>query len=190
MPVGTQSAVFMAAVQSSYAAADAAAHAAAHVAIHGSHHYRNAALLELADRFLGELSEAVIGVLKVSTIARKVLVSAAQQRHAIARRQLSTQADADLVALKLQEAVANLRFLVTPQRNPRIFELIGYSPSADKCIVLPLKLVPAGAAKTGQDEWWIQTAIPFGAKRYRYRLARKELVILQTGSLPKNFSEE
>jgi hypothetical protein len=74
MPVGTP-----AAIASSYASQAASQHAA----IDASMTYRNAALLELADRFLGELSNDIVSALGIETSARRVLVSAANQRHAI-----------------------------------------------------------------------------------------------------------
>ena len=81
MPVGTQFAII-----SSYAA-HAAHHSALHLAVQSTvGSFRNAALLELADRFLGELPDFVISALGIKTEARRVLVSAAQQRHAISRR--------------------------------------------------------------------------------------------------------
>jgi len=183
MPVGTAAAV--ATAHMDHVASQRAAYAAVHAGLHS----RNAALLELADRFLGELSEAIISALGVTTAARRVLISAAQQRHAIARRQLSTQLDADLVAARLTEALGNLRFLLAPQRDPRVFEVVGYTPSADRCIRLPLKLVQAASATTKQDEWWVQTAIPFGVSKYRTRRARGELRTLQAGCLPANFTD-
>jgi hypothetical protein len=180
MPAGTQAAIFT---------ANFASTTAAHAAILASQVYRNAALLELADRLLGELSEDIIAALGVETPARRVLVSAAQQRHAIARRQLATQFDADLMATRLTEALANLRFLITPQRDPRIFVVLGFVQSANKCIGLPLKLVRADKAATKQDEWWVQTAFPFGAARFRSKYAQGQLRVLQPGPLPTNYVE-
>lgn len=81
---------------------------------------------------------------------------------------------------------ANLRFLL-PQRDPRVFEVVGYSQLADRCICLALKLVPASEAKTKEDEWWVRTAFPFGARKYRVSAARGELRILVPGPLPANF---
>src|SRR5262245_45909836 len=118
LPVGTPSAI-LTALHASHTAAHSFPYPAHAVTIE----YRNAALLELADRLLGELTDAIVLALGVETAARRVLISAAQHRHAIARRQLSTQIDADLVASKLTEALINLRFLLTPQRDPRVFEV-------------------------------------------------------------------
>jgi hypothetical protein len=155
--------------------------------------FRNAALLELADRYLGHLPDVVVKVLGLSTSERRVLISAERQRHAIeqrkrARRHITAQADADLVALGPTEALANVRYQLLPQRDCRIFELVGYVPSADRCLVLPLKLVSAADAETKQDEWWVQTAFPFGLERYREAKASGLLVELQAGALPSNFS--
>jgi hypothetical protein len=68
-----------------------------------------------------------------------------------------------------------------------VFEVIGFSALADKCIRMPLKLVRAASATTKQDEWWVNTAIPFGVSTYRRRRARRELMVLQDGPLPTNF---
>jgi hypothetical protein len=97
--------------------------------------------------------------------------------------------DAELVALRLSEALANLRYHLLPQKNPRVFALVGFVPSADTCLVLALKLVSAADAKTKDDEWWIQTAHPLGARNFRKATATGKLVELQSGSLPSNFSK-
>jgi len=188
LPVGTQSAI----VASWYA--DAAYRAAAHAAVQSTvASFRNAAVLELADRYLGDLSDIVVNALGLSTPARRVLISAQCQRHAIeqrkvARHHITAQADADLVALRLTEALANVRYHLLPQRDTRIFLVVGYVPSVDRCLVLPLKLVSAADAKTKQDEWWAQTAFPFGSKPYRKAKASALLVELQAGALPSTFS--
>lgn len=188
LPVGIQSAIV-----ASYAA-NAANHAAAHVAVQATvGTFRNAAVLELADRYLGDLPDVLVQALGLSTPARRVLISAECQRHAIekrkiARHQITAQADADLVALRLTEAIANVRYQLFPQRDPRIFLVVGYVPSADRCLVLPLKLVSVANAETKQDEWWVQTAYPFGSKPYRKAKASTLLVELQAGELPSNFS--
>lgn len=185
MPVGTQSAI----------AASFAAHVAHHAATHAAVRatvdcYRNAALLELADRYLGELPEVLIEVLGLKTVARRVLISAEQQRHAISRRQTSSQVDADLVATRLAEALANVRWQLLPQKDPRVFEVLGYVPSADRCLLLPLKLVAAADAETRQDEWWLQTAHPFGATNFRRAQARGYLRNVQAGPMPSNYRIE
>ncbi len=146
MLVGMQSMIALVA----RATHDAAIHAAVRSTTGTS---RNAAILELADRDLGQLSDALIEALGLQTVARRVLISAEQQRHAVNRRQIASKADADLVAVRLTEAVANVPYHLLPQRNPRIFEIVGYVPSADRCLLLPLKLVPASDAKTKRDEW-------------------------------------
>jgi hypothetical protein len=154
--------------------------------------YRNAAVLELADRYLGDIPEVMVQALGLRTAARRVLISARCQRHAIerrqiAQRQITAQADADLVALRLTEALANVRYQLLPQKDSRIFVVVGYVPSADRCLRLVLKLVSAVDAKTTQDEWWVQTAYPFGSKPFRKAKASDLLVELQAGPLPSNF---
>src|SRR6266516_615682 len=82
--------------------------AAIHAAIQSSfHNYRNAALLDLADRMIGEISDAVAHFLGLNTTARQVLISAESQRHAIARRAIVSQIDSELVATRIVEAFAN-----------------------------------------------------------------------------------
>lgn len=190
LPVGTQSAIFTAVISSH--AVSAAYHASAHAAVQATlGSFRNAAVLELADRYLGEIPEAIVVALGLRTAARRVLISAQCQRHAIARRQIaqqqsSAQADADLVALRLTEALANVRYHLLPQRGSRIFAVVGYVPSADRCLVLPLKLVSAADAKTNQDEWWVQTAFPFGSNKFRKAKANDLLVEIQAGDLPSD----
>lgn len=172
--------------QLGHAAHYAAIHAATQITMGSS---RNAAVLELADRYLGEISESVIEALQLQTKVRRVLISAEQQRHAINRRDITSKVDAELVALRLSEALANLRYHLLPQKNPRVFALVGFVPSADKCLVLALKLVSAADAKTKDDEWWIQTAHPLGVRKFRKATATGKLVELQSGSLPSNFSK-
>jgi hypothetical protein len=181
LPPGTQSAIVSA------HAHHAASLTSAYTAVQSTRGYRNAALLELADQLLGEISDAAVTVRGIPTIARKVLISSKNLRHAIERRQVSSQEDADLVALRLSEALLHPRFWLAPQSNPNVYLLIGFSPSADKCIKFPLKLVPAIRAATKIDEWWCQTAMPFGSEKFREASAKGLLSEIQRGSLPANF---
>lgn len=173
--------------------ANQAYHAARHAAVHAAVQAtlgvsRNAAILELADRYLGEIPEPVLAALGLQTTARRVLISAEQQRHAIHRRAITSKTDADLVALRLTEALSNVRYHLLPQRDPRIFALVGFVPSADRCLVLPVKLVSAVDAKTKEDEWWVQTARPLGVRSFRKARATGRLIELQPGQLPSNFA--
>ena len=179
MPVGTPSAIV----------SSTAAHAAYHPATHQAtlFQYRNAALLELADRYLGDLRDELITAIGAQSAARRVFISADRQRHAIGRRQIAAQVDADLVATRLSEALVNVRYQLLPQRNPRVFEVVGYVPTADKCLLLALKLVKAADAATKQDEWWVQTAHPFGSRNFRRELGRGHLRELASGALPSNY---
>jgi len=136
---------------------------------------RNAAVLELADRLLGEFSEEVIASLNVSTSARRVLISAERQRHAIRRRQIAAKGDAELVASRLVEAFAHVEYLMLPQR-PRVFALVGLVPSVERYLVLALKLVAGDGSKP--DEWWVQTAHPLGRKKFRKAHASGKLIRL------------
>ena len=157
----------------------AAHHAAAHAAVQAALAFpRNAAILELADRYLGELSKPVLTALGLRTTAQRVLISAAQQRHAIDRRAVASKPDADLVALRLTEALSNVQYHLLPQKNARTFALVGYTPSAERHLVLVVKLVSAVNAQTKEDEWWVQTAHPFGEKNFRQAQEAGRLVWL------------
>jgi hypothetical protein len=88
---------------------------------------------------------------------------------------------AELVALRLTEALSNIRYQLLPQNDSRIFALVAFVSSADRCLVLPLKLVAESDSKTKQNEWWVQTAIPFGTKKFRKAKAGERLIELQPG---------
>ncbi len=60
-----------------------------------------------------------------------------------------------------------MSYIVTPQRKPNVFEVVGFVPSANRYLDIVIKLVAAPRAKTGQDEWWVQTAYPFGKRTLR-----------------------
>ena len=171
--------------QASHAAYDAAVHA---VVQHMITSRRKAAVLELADRYLGDIPEVMVDVLRPPTAERHVVMSAERQRHVIERRTIADELDAELVAFRLTEALANVRYQLLPQRDPRIFEVISYVPSVDRCLVLPLKLVSAVDAGTKKDEWWLQTAFPIGAKKFRRAKAKNRLVELQAGPLPSDWA--
>jgi hypothetical protein len=143
--------------------------------------WRNAAVLELADRYLGNMPEVVIVALRLQTAARRVLISAERQHHAVHRRQIASNGDADLVALRIGEALAHLRYHLLPRKDGRIYKLIGYVPSSGRHLMLPLKFVPAVEARTKEDEWWVQTAIPFGRRELRQAKVRGHLVGLPAG---------
>jgi hypothetical protein len=154
-------------------AAHLAYQAAVHVAVQSTTHIaRNAAILELADRFVGEMSEQLVGRLGLPSKARRVLISAETQRHAIARRAISSQLDAELVASRIAEAFANVQYQLMPQRDPGVFELVGRAESADRWLLLPLKLVPSTSPETQNDELWIRTAVPFGKTKFRQAQAK------------------
>ena len=135
----------------------AAAHAAVQIS---SHMYRNAALLELADRYVGELSEQLAQRLGIRSKVRRVLISAESQRHAIARRAISSHIDADLVAQRIAEAFSDVRYMHLPQQDPQVFALVGYSASSDRWVLMPLKFI-ASPSPDKPDELWIRTAHPF-----------------------------
>jgi hypothetical protein len=122
--------------------AQQSSHIAHHVAFRsGLHIYRNAALLELADRYVGELSDAIAKCLNLPTSVRRVLISAESQRHAIARRAVSSKVDADLVAERIADAFSNVQYLLLPQQESHTYALVGHSKATDRWLLMPLKLV-------------------------------------------------
>ena len=139
----------------------------AHFAVQASfHHFRNAAVLELADRLVGHLSEELAHFLGLNIPATQVLISAETQKHVIARRAVVSQIDSELVASRIAEAFANVRYWRLPQRDLRVFELLGHVSPANRLLLLALKHIPAESASTGKDELWIRTAHPFGKERF------------------------
>ncbi|MGC3981886.1 MAG: hypothetical protein QM808_11540 [Steroidobacteraceae bacterium] len=151
--------------------------AAIHVAIQANiTHQRNIALLYFADRLIGSLNEELVRQLGIQTSARTLTMSAAAHHHAVARRQVSSQIDAELVASRISEAASNLQYQLLPQRVENVFELVGKVSSADKWLVLPIKLVRASGISK-EDKWWVRTCYPYGrkniAKAQRKGLLRK-----------------
>src|SRR6266446_2519739 len=106
MMLPSRQAVFTA-QQAFHAAYDAAVHAVVQLTTTSR---RNAAVLELADRYLGDIPEVMVDVLGLPTAERHVVISVERQRHAIKRRKIANEMDADLVALRLTEALANVRY--------------------------------------------------------------------------------
>ena len=124
-----------------------------------------AAYLGVADIVVCMLSDPLVLQLGVSTSARSVVLSRVSQRHIMAQR--SVASDAQLAADRVYEAFADLRFQRMPQRRADTFELVGYVRSAQRWLLVAVKLVPGARAKTGVDEWWISTAHPLGRKAFR-----------------------
>jgi hypothetical protein len=114
------------------------------------------------------LTEALIQAIGAeNTQARTVLISTERQRHILERRQIVSETDAELAAHRLAEALSHIHYMKVPQSKPNLFDLVGYVSSANRYIVVALKLVRAGSSKKGDNEWWIQTAYPCGAKTMR-----------------------
>lgn len=140
---------------------------------------RNAAILELADRLVGHISEELLQCLGVKTTVRRVLISAETQRHAIAQRRISSEIDSELVAQRIAEAFAKVRYLLLPQQQDQIFRLIGYAESADRWLVLPIKFITSQQSRAHEDELWIRIAFPFGRKKMRRAQAKGLLLSLE-----------
>lgn len=105
---------------------------------------------------------------------RAVMISAERQRHILERRALVSQPDAELAAHRIHEALEAYEFLM-PQRKHNTYEVIGYASSADRRILIALKLIPAAHSATKKDEWWVQTAYPFGKRTFRQHMASGRL---------------
>jgi hypothetical protein len=136
-------------------------------------------LLLLADRGVVTLSDELVGRLGAITNARVIMISAKTRRHIRERRALVSQRDADLAADRIHEALEDCHFLIMPQTKQNIYAVIGYASSADRRILVVLKLVPAARSATKQDEWWVQTAHPFGVRNFRRAMESGNLRPLQ-----------
>ena len=135
-----------------------------HYAVQSAQRQRRAraAIIALADRRIGALTEELIAALGVNTTARSVLISAERQRHILERRQLVSTFDADLALRRLQEALEQQRFLVKDT-----FKVVCWVSSVERYVLVALKFVPSARSKKGDDECWVQTAYPFGTKKFR-----------------------
>ena len=127
-----------------------------------AHRKRGAIVAALADCRIGALTEELIVALGVNTTARSVLISAERQRHILERRQLVSTFDADLALRRLQEALEQQRFLVKDT-----FKVVCWVSSVERYVLVALKFVPSARSKKGDDECWVQTAYPFGTKKFR-----------------------
>ena len=142
------------------------------------HSGRNAAVLELADRFVGDMPEDLAARLGLKSSARRVLISAASQRHAIARRAIASQLDSELVGTRIAEAFSRVRYQLLPQRDPRVLELLGHVESANRWLLLALKVVRGDPIAAKSDELWVRTAHPYGDKKFRKAMRKGFLVDL------------
>ena len=127
-----------------------------------AHRKRGAIVAALADCRIGALTEELIVALGVNTTARSVLISAERQRHILERRHLVSTFDADLALRRLQEALEQQRFLVKDT-----FKVVCWVSSVERYVLVALKFVPSAQSKKGDDEWWVQTAHPFGKRTFR-----------------------
>ncbi len=140
-----------------------------HYAVQSAQRQRRAraAIIALADRRIGALTEELIAALGVNTTARSVLISAGQQRHILKRRLIVSTGDADLATRRLQEALEQPRFLVNDEGSDTTFKVICWVLSLERDVLVVLKFVPSAQSKKGDDEWWVQTTYPFGKKTFR-----------------------
>lgn len=136
---------------------------------------RSAVAALFSVRFVANLSDAVVAALGVNTSVRMVRIAPSVQQHIADRRKQASQADVDLAVGRLSECIEHLEFSVLPQRKVGIFELVAFVPSEKRHLRVPLKFIPAAASKSNEDEWWVQTAIPFSAKTLKAALAAGKL---------------
>ncbi len=59
---------------------------------------------------------------------------------------------------------------------------IGFVPSANRHVLVALKLVSADTPNRAPTEWWIRTAYPYGRKRLKKKLASGSLQSLRKGN--------
>ncbi len=144
-----------------------------------------AILAAIADRRVADLPEKIADELGISSPVRLIKISAKHQRHIINRRQVVSRLDVELCISRLSEAVANIQYQLIPQRDARVFELIGLVPSSNRRILFALKFIDEASSKSGKDELWIRTAYPFGQKKFKRKLSRGELRTLRS-DLPPN----
>ena len=139
-----------------------------YIAVQNSHRQRAAAIIAaLADCRIGALTNELIAALGVNTTATSILISAERQRHILERRQVVSTFDADLALRRLQEALEQRRFLVKDEGSDTTFKVICWVSSAERYVLVALKFVPSARSKKGDDECWVQTAHPFGKKKFR-----------------------
>ncbi len=141
----------------------------------------SAALLALAERYLCELSEVLAISLGVTTVARAIKISARQQQHILERRGVAAKVDADLAAYRIADALSNARYLKRSTKARR-FEIIGEVPETGRHLLVALKLVPSEGATSGEDEWWVVTAIPLGKRKLRQLTNSDQLTVLPNGA--------
>jgi hypothetical protein len=142
-----------------------------------AHRKRGAIVAALADCRIGALTEELIVALGVNTTARSVLISAERQRHILERRQLVSTFDADLALRRLQEALEQRRFLVKDEGSDTTFKVVCWVSSAERYVLVALKFVPSARSKKGDDECWVQTAYPFGTKKFRRFMQSGKLIL-------------
>ena len=74
-----------------------------------------------------------------------------------------------------------------PQRDSRVFELLGHVSSGERWLLLALKFIPAISAQSEKDELWIRTAHPYGKKNF-LKAERKGLLQDIFADQPSNTS--
>jgi hypothetical protein len=144
-----------------------------------SQQLQQAALLaRLLPRCVVELAPAFLCALGLITEQSKVMISPERQRHILERRQVTSAIDADLAAHRIAEAFGSLKYRRATPRKKNLVELIGYVASADRYLLVAVKLVHAVVADCQQDQLWIQTAHPVGRKTLKRFLAQSAFIPL------------
>jgi len=128
--------------------------------------------------------DSIVSAIGISPRVSRIMISATTQRHIIKRRQLVNKLDVELCARRLAEAIENVVYLLQPQRDPRVYEIVCTVPSANRRVLIALKHVKAESARSEEDELWIRTAHPFGKRNYKRKKARGELLELLVQNSP------
>ena len=110
-----------------------------------------AVILTLVDREIITLDPIIMEWIKLESSSGTVVISAAQHRHIIERRQISSQFDADISANRLAEALGNIKYKLRSQARPYFWEVIGFANSAGRYVRVVLKLVPGDRSRSGAD---------------------------------------
>jgi hypothetical protein len=119
--------------------------------------FRNTALLD-STRPIGVLPDWVIAAMGIETTTRQTSMSVERERHAVNRRLIVSQKDADFVAQHCAEALQNIKRVKPHGGGPHSWKLICDVPSQNRPFALGLKFVPKAQARSGRDEFWVQTA--------------------------------
>jgi len=135
-------------------------------------------LVLLHERVVGELSDSVAVAIGLTSPVRSVKVGPDEQWHIFEERGVAAVDDVMVCLNRLEEAFRHLTYLLPAPPTSSEFRLVGAVPSSGRHLVLPVKFVPPGRAKSGKDELWLCTAFPLGESRLKSHLAQGRVVNL------------